>query len=308
MLDFKVLILGNGSAVPTRQHNPSSQVVIYGRDKFLIDCAEGTQMQLIRYRISGLNIDNILISHLHGDHFFGLIGLISSNHLSGRKKALNIYSPRGLEDLIHHHLQLTNTTLRFPIYFITHEDNPGGKIFENKNLEISLIPLKHSVPSWGFIFKEKQRKQRRIQKAFVEEYNPGIEEIKNIQNGKDFIGPEGQVIQNKQITLSPQKARSYAYCSDTAYDESIVDFIKNVTLLYHESTFDNSLKALAESVLHSTAEQAATIAKKANAGKLLLGHYSGRFKELHTLEDEARKVFPNSILSQEGEQYSILHN
>jgi len=161
------------------------------------------------------------------------------------------------------------------------------------------------VPSWGFIFKEKKR-SRRIQKSFIEEHKPTIEEIQRIKKGNDFVSHDGQVLKNEQITLPPFPPRSYAYCSDTAYDENIVDYIKGVNLLYHESTFDNSMEELAEEVLHSTAEQAATIAKKANAGKLLLGHYSGRFKELHTLEDESRKVFPNSILSREGEIYSIL--
>lgn len=304
MVDFKVLILGNGSAVPTRWHNPSSQIVFYGKNKFLVDCAEGAQMQMVRYRISGATIDNIFISHLHGDHFFGLIGLISSSHLNGRQKPLYIYAPEGLEELISHHLQLTNTTLRFPIHFASHQRNKTGKIFDDKNLEIRLVPLKHSIPSWGFVFWEKKGR-RRVEKQFVEEHKPTIEEIHSIKDGEDFVGPDGQVLKNKQITLPPLPPRSYAYCSDTAYDESIVDLIKNVNVLYHESTFDNSMKELAGTVLHSTAEQAATIAKKANAGKLLLGHYSGRFKELHTLEDEARKVFPNSVLSREGEYYLI---
>jgi ribonuclease Z len=304
MIDFKVLVLGNGSAVPTRWHNPTSQVVFYGKTKFLVDCAEGTQMQMIHYRISVASIDYVLISHLHGDHFFGLIGVISSSHLAGRQKPLYIYSPDGLEELINHHLRLTNTTLRFPLHFITHESIKSSLVWEDKNLQINLIPLKHSVPSWGFIFQEKQR-QVRIKKTFVDEYRPSVEEIHRIKQGENFTTSDGQVLLNEQITLPPLSPRSYAYCSDTAYDESIVPKIKNVNLLYHESTFDNSMLELAQTVLHSTAEQAATIAKMANAGKLLLGHYSGRFKELHSLEDEARRVFPNSVLSREGEYYLI---
>ncbi|HEY9113239.1 MAG TPA: ribonuclease Z [Bacteroidales bacterium] len=304
MVDFKVLILGNGSAVPTRWHNPTSQIVFYGRSKFLIDCAEGAQMQMIRYKVSGSTIDHIFISHLHGDHFFGLIGLISSSHLAGRQKDLFIYAPDGLEGLINHHLELTNTTLRFPLHFVPHEKNKKGPLYEDKNLTVNLIPLKHSVPSWGFVFKEKKR-NRRISKEFVEDKKPSVELIQKIKQGEDFVGKDGEVIRNKEITLPPFPPRSYAYCSDTAYDESIIPFIKNVNLLYHESTFDSSMHELAESVLHSTSEQAATIAKKANAGKLLLGHYSGRFKQLYTLEDEARKVFPNSVLSREGERYDI---
>jgi ribonuclease Z len=305
MVDFKVLILGNGSAVPTRWHNPSSQLVFYGKNKFLVDCAEGTQMQMIRYKIGGASIDHIFISHLHGDHFFGLIGLISSNHLGGRQKELFIYAPEGLESLINHHLEITNTTLRFPLRFFTHEKNKAGILFEDKSLEVRLLPLKHSVPAWGFVFKEKKRNRRRIDRTFVDVQNPSIEDIQRLQQGEDFVGKDGKVLLNKDITHPPFPPRSYAYCSDTAYDESIVDFIKNVNLLYHESTFDNSMQDLAETVLHSTAEQAASIAKKANVDKLLLGHYSGRFKELHTLEDEARKVFPNSVLSREGEYYRI---
>ena len=304
MIDFKVLILGNGSAVPTRWHNPSSQVVFYGKEKFLVDCAEGTQMQMIRYRISGTTIGNIFISHLHGDHFFGLIGLISTNHLAGRQKEMNIYAPAGLEELILHHLEVTNTTLRFPIHFFSHEKNESGLIYEDKNFEVRLVPLKHSIPAWGFLFREK-KKRRRIDKAFIQEQNPDVESIQDIKNGEDFVNFDGKLFKNKEITLPPFPPRSYAYCSDTAYDESIVPLIKNVNLLYHEATFDNSMLELAVSVLHSTAEHAATIAKMANAGKLLLGHYSGRFKALHTLEDEARKVFLNSVLSREGEYYVI---
>jgi len=306
MLVFKVLILGNGSAVPTRWHNPSSQIVFYGKIRFLVDCAEGSQMQMIRYKIGCASIDQIFISHLHGDHFFGLIGLISSNHLAGRQKELCIYAPEGLEGLINHHLELTNTTLRFPLHFFSHEKNETGLLFEDKNLEVRLIPLKHSVSAWGCVFKEKERKTRRVNKTFVEEQNPSIEAIQRIKEGEDFIDTKGKVLKNNDISLAPYPPRSYAYCSDTAFEESIIPQIKNVNLLYHESTFDNSMLELAKNVLHSTSEQAATIAKKANAGKLLLGHYSGRFKELHTLEDEARRVFSNSVLSREGEYYTIL--
>jgi ribonuclease Z len=304
MVDFKVLILGNGSAVPTRWHNPSGQVVFYGREKFLVDCAEGTQMQMIRYRVSGTTIDNIFISHLHGDHFFGLIGLISSNHLAGRQKELKIYAPEGLEGLINHHLQLTNTTLRFPLRFYAHEQNKTGLLYEDKNMGISFIPLKHSVPTWGFVFREK-KKMKRIDKVFIEEQKLTIDDIQNIKQGKDFVSSDGRLFENKNITLPPFSPRSYAYCSDTAYNETILPFIKKVNLLYHEATFDNSMKELAEAVLHTTAEQAATIAKKAAVEKLLLGHYSGRFKALYTLEDEARKVFQNSVLSREGEYYLV---
>lgn len=304
MPDFKVTILGNGSAVPTLWQNPSSQVVVYENQHFLVDCAEATQMQLIRFKISRAAIDHIFISHLHGDHFYGLIGLISSSHLIGRDKPLDIFAPSGLEELILHQLKISNTTLKFEIRFHYHENNQNGILFTTKNIEARIIPLKHSIPSWGIVFHEKERKLN-IDRQFIDKYHPTVEEIWKIKAGEDFVTNEGRLMKNQEITLPAPNLRSYAYCSDTAYDESIIPYIKNVSLLYHESTFDNSQLELAKTVLHSTASQAATIAKKAEVGKLLLGHFSGRYKELDKLEMEAKNIFPNTEISKEGQTYWI---
>ena len=304
MIDFTVTILGNGSAVPTQWQNPSGQVVVYGGNMFLVDCGEATQMQLLKYQINKSAIDHIFISHLHGDHFFGLIGLLSSYHLNYREKPLHIYAPEKLQDLIVHSLNVTQTTLRFDLLFHPHEKNTNGFLFTIKNLEAGLFPLKHSIPSWGIIFREIQL-QLNIDKNFIEEYHPSFEQIKKIKEGSDFVLEDGNVIPNSEITKKPNHLRSYAYCSDTAFDLSIVTFVKDVSLLYHESTFIDSQTELAESVLHSTASQAATIALKANAEKLLLGHFSSRVKERELFEKEARTIFGSAYLSFEGETYRV---
>ena len=302
--NFSVTILGNSSAIPTQDNHPASQLVIYENKYFLIDCGEGTQIQLIKYRIKYSKIDNIFISHMHGDHFFGLIGLISTYHLLGREKPLHIYGPDRLNQTIENLLEAAYTKLKYDLIF--HELKIADKslIFEDKKLSVSSFPLNHRIPTWGFIFNEKP-KQLRINKSFVEEFKPSIEEILKIKNGEDYINSENSVIPNSLITYTPADPLSYAYCSDTKYDESIIEHIKNVTLLYHEATFDNSLKELANKKFHSTSKDAATIAKKSNAGSLILGHFSARYNDLNTLLEEATSIFNPTIVSAEGVKYNI---
>ena len=305
MIEFKVTVLGSGSAIPTSEQNPSSQLVTCNNIRFLIDCGEGTQMQMIKHHVRHSRLDHIFISHLHGDHYYGLIGLLNSYHLMHREKSMHVFAPRDLESMINLQLRISNTTLVYPLHFHyleTHDDKP---LFESEQLIISSFPLKHSIPVWGFRFQEKEG-ERRVDKSFIQNHNPDIDQIVKIKNGADFTNPEGEVLKNETITNPPNPARSFAYCSDTAYLESTGEYVKGVDLLYHESTFDNSMKALADKTLHSTASQAAQVAKEAEAGKLLLGHYSARFKrDLIRLQDEAREVFPNSFLSREGETYHI---
>lgn len=301
---FTVTILGNGSAVPTAMQNPSAQLVFYSGQQFLIDCGEGSQMQMIRYKVKRKNLDHIFISHLHGDHYYGLIGLLNTFHLMRRTDSLNIYAPAGLKKIIELQLEASNTQLFYPLQFHCLEDFSAKPLFSDERLTISAFPLLHSIPVWGFLFKEKN-KRRQLNKDFVKKHNPSIEEMLAIKKGADYLSEEGELLKHEEITLAPHPTRSYAYCSDTAYQKLTVDWVRGVDLLYHESTFDSSEKELSKTTLHSTASDAAHVAKEAGVGKLLLGHFSARFKELDGLLIEAKEIFPESYLSQEGETYRI---
>jgi ribonuclease Z len=304
MNDFHVTVLGSGSAVPTSWHNPTSQLIHYKGKQFMVDCGEGTQMQMIRFRQKLRNLDHIMISHLHGDHYYGLIGQINSMHLLRREKPLKIFAPRLLEKALLLQLEISNTRLEYKLEFNALEDFEDKPLYSDHDLVIECFPLKHSVPVWGFLFREKL-KARRLDKSFIEKYNPEVDQIKEIVKGGDFITPKGEVLANEIITLPPKPPRSYAFCSDTAYLEVTADYVRGVNLLYHESTFDESNRELAVKTDHATAAQAAKVAKDAGAGKLLLGHYSARYNELELLLEEAREVFPESYLSKEGETYTI---
>ncbi len=303
-MNFSVTILGNGSAVPTKTQNPASQLLQYNGQKYLIDCGEGTQMQMIRFGIGHKNLNHIFISHLHGDHFFGLIGLISTFHLYGRQIPLHVYGPKALEQIINIQLKASDTRLIYQLVFHSIEKQ-GDFLFENKTLEIQAFPVRHRIKTWGFIFNEKV-KPRKLKKTFVETYRPGIAAMQNIKKGANFITNSRKILINSEITTPPASPLKYAYSSDTAYFEKIISFVERADLLYHESTFDNSMAGIASEKFHSTAAQAATIAKKAGVKKLLLGHYSARFSEnFDTLLKEARIVFPKTILSVQGETYNI---
>lgn len=301
---FSVTILGNASAIPTQNSHPTSQLVVHDNNYFLIDCGEGTQIQLIKNKIKYHKIDNIFISHMHGDHFFGLIGLISTYHLLGREKSLNIYGPERLKKTIENLLEAAYTKLKYELIFHALENKSIMHIYDDRQLSVYSFPLVHRIPTWGFKFKEKP-KQRRIKKSFVEEFKPTIKEILEIKNGEDYIDLNQNTIRNETITHTPSDLLSYAYCSDTKYDESITEYVKNVNLLYHEATFDNSMKKLATEKFHSTARDAATMAKNSKAGKLILGHFSARYKDLNILLKEATEVFEHTIISKEGMEYFI---
>lgn len=297
-------VLGSGSAVPTSEHNPTSQIVLYKGKQFMIDCGEGTQMRMIRFKQKYRNLDHIFVSHLHGDHYYGLIGIINSLHLMRREKPLKLFAPKSLEKVLRLQLDVSNTRLNYSLQFYALEDYNDKPLFSDHELVIECFPLKHSIPVWGFLFREKEG-GRRIDKTFIEQFNPDIEDIKSVVQGGGFITPKGEVLAHEIITLPAKPPRSYAFCSDTAYQTMTSEYVKGVDLLYHESTFDQSGKQLAEKTLHSTAAQAARVAKEAGAKKLLIGHYSARYNELELLVEEAREVFAESYLSIEGETYMI---
>ncbi|MBN2638065.1 MAG: ribonuclease Z [Bacteroidales bacterium] len=300
---FKVSILGNGAAVPTSRQHPSSQLLQHNSKRFMIDCGEGTQMQMQRYKFSYRKLSHVFISHLHGDHYLGLMGMISTFNLFNRKDPLYVFGPEALKDVLDLHLKVSDVHLNYDLIFY-----PLLKkevIYEDEKLTVSCFPLKHRIPTWGFLFKEKENSERNLNKEFIEKFRPGIEQIHKIKYGADFQAQEGAILKNEDITYFP-KSLSYAYCCDTLYDEELIPEIRGVDLLYHEATFGNKNEAIAGNKFHSTAAQAATLAAKAGAGKLLLGHFSARYIDREELLDEARYVFPNSELSKEGETYTIV--
>ncbi len=301
---FQVKILGSNSAVPAHDRNQTSQLVQLDSQYILIDCGEATQIQLSRFEIRFGRIKTILISHLHGDHYFGLIGLISTMHLFQRTELLQVFSPPGLEEIIRLQLNASSTELCFPLRFSLLIHTGIDQLLDEKDFTVSAFPLQHRISCYGFLIREKP-KPWRIRKEHLPE-DILIQDIVKLKNGHDVLDKDGNVkYACSEYTLPPKHSRSYAYCSDTIFDKSIPDYIRNVDLLYHEATFASDMQDRAESTYHSTAAQAATIASLAGVGKLLLGHYSTRYKELGPILEEARSVFAESYLSIEGETVVI---
>jgi len=270
----------------------------------LVDCGEGTQIQLRRSKTGFSKIKHIFISHLHGDHYYGLIGLISSLNLLGVKNDLHIYSASELKYLIQPQLDYIKGEMRFKIIFHPLNFKKPQKVYTDKKVEIFSFPVKHSTPTCGFLFKEIQ-KQANIKKELISVYNIPIAEIKKIKAGADFIADDGRVISNKKLTIAPPKPRSYAFCTDTIFHPPVAEIIKGVDLLYHEATFAEDLKDMAIKTLHSTASDAARMAKLSGAKKLIIGHFSSRYKSVKIFEDEAREIFPETRAVKEGKTYSI---
>ena len=299
MQNFELTILGCSSATPTSTRNPTAQLLNIAERFFLIDCGEATQIQLRKFKLKFQRINNIFISHLHGDHYLGLIGLLSSMHLLGRTVDLHLYCPPELEEIIQVQFKYSQTTLRFNIVYHPHNYIANDLIFEDTKVEVRTILLNHRIPCCGFLFTEKPVLAN-ISKEVLQKYHIPVEQILAIKGGADYITPEGEVIPNSKIVTNKIKPRSYAYCSDTCYDERIIEIIKGVDLLYHEATFLNEMLPRAKETFHSTALQAATIAKKAEVHQLMIGHYSARYKDLQPLLEEAQTVFSNTVLSIEG--------
>ncbi|MBS1624596.1 MAG: ribonuclease Z [Bacteroidetes bacterium] len=303
-MHFELTILGSNGAIPAYDRHPTSHFLNYNGDGFLLDCGEGTQMQMARYNIKRGRLDHIFITHLHGDHFFGLMGLITSFNLNYREHTLHIHGPKGIEDIVRAHFTYAQTQLRYPIAFHVVVDDRPQVVFENSQLTVESIILKHRIPTTGYLFREKQG-QRKILPEKIALHEIPVHEIGRIKLGADYTRPDGIVVANTELTTDPAPAKSYAFCTDTIYTESFLDQISGVTVLYHEATFVNMHKERAAETMHSTTTEAATIALKANAGKLIIGHYSARYEDLEPLLAECKEVFTNTELAIEGQSYLI---
>ena len=298
MEKFEVTILGCGSALPTLRHFPTSQIINTREKLFMIDCGEGTQLQIRKNKFKFTKINHIFISHLHGDHMFGLIGLISTMNLLGRTSTLHIYAPKDLESLLRPHLDYFCNGIMYNIEIHSVNTKESLLIYEDRSVEIYTIPLKHRIQCCGFIFKEKPTLPH-IKSDMIDYYNIPRCQINNIKAGMDYITPDGEVVESAVLTTPPPPVRSYAYCSDTIFFPKNAELLQNIDLLYHEATFCKEDEHLCKSTFHSTAEQAAMMAKLSNAKKLIIGHFSSRYENENKLLEEAKNVFGNTVLANE---------
>ncbi len=299
---FGVTILGNNSALPAYDRHPTAQLITLNEQLFLIDCGEGTQMQISRYRIRHSKIGHIFISHLHGDHYFGLIGLITSMGLLGREHPLNLFGPAELLQIINLQLEVAHTILPFSLIF--HPLEKEGLILDHPKFSVSCFETKHRIPCWGFLISEKKN-PRKIIREKVLEYGIPAAFYDQLKTGKDYINKNGELIQNELVTKANLPNRSYAFCADTVYTESIAEKVQNANLLYHETTYLKNLEERAAARYHSTTIQAASFARKANAQKLLIGHFSSKYEKLDEFLSETKEAFENTELAIEGVSYRI---
>ena len=304
MEPFKVHILGCGSALPTLQHNASSQIVELREKLFMIDCGEGTQIQLRRSRIHFSKIIAVFISHLHGDHCFGLPGMISTFGMTGRTAPLHIYAPAAFEPILEQTLSFFCQGLEFKVVFHAVDTMQNKVVYEDRSLTVETIPLQHRIDCCGYLFREKPILPH-IRRDMIDFYNIPISQINNIKAGADWVTAEGEVIANSRLTTPAEPARSYAYCSDTRYIKTLHELVKGVSTLYHESTYSAEDAERARLYWHSTSQDAAKVARDASVGKLLLGHFSARYNNESQLLDEAKAIFPNSYLTREGATFDI---
>lgn len=300
-MSFELIILGSSSALPTSKRSTAAHLLSINERFFLIDCGEGTQIQLRKNKLSPARINHIFISHLHGDHVFGLFGLVSSLGMMGRRADLHLYGPQALEEMMKIHLDFFGP-LPFSLRF--HISEPGKCVYQDSKIEVHSLQLKHRKETYGYVFREKPVLLN-IDKKIIEKYNLGVEDIKNIKNGSDLLLEGGKLIPNSELTLSPLLPRSYAYISDTAYMPELSDSLHNIDLLYHEATFLEEDLALAKQTYHSTARQAASLAKEAGAGKLLIGHFSTRYKDEEKFSKEAQQVFPDTVSINDGDRFIV---
>ncbi|MBL1278827.1 MAG: ribonuclease Z [Fluviicola sp.] len=303
-MSFSITILGSGAALPTNTRNPTAQFIECRGRRILIDCGEGTQVQFRKFGVKFQRLEYILISHLHGDHFFGLVGLLSSMHLLGRKKPIEIYGPEGLQQILDVQLQYGGSRLAFDINVHVLDTKNAGVVFEDEKIIIKHFPLSHKVPTNGFVISEKS-KERTLLIEKCQRDGIKIEHYQYLKKGENVLGENGKEIRFKDYTLPAEKSKAYAFCSDTKYFEAIVPYIEKVNLLYHEATFTEEFKDRAKITLHSTANDAAGIAKRAKVGKLLMGHLSARYEngKQHLLEGQT--IFKNCCVVEDGDKFEV---
>ena len=304
MEKFEVNILGCGSALPTTRHFASSQVINIREKLFMVDCGEGAQLQLRRSKLKFTRLNHIFISHLHGDHCFGLMGLISTFGLLGRTAALHIYAHEELQKLLAPHLEFFCKGMTYDVVFHAIDPTKAAIIYDDRSVSVSTIPLKHRIPTCGFLFQEKKTPNHII-RDMVDFYQIPVFELNRIKSGEDYVTPDGVVVPNSRLTTPSAPARSYAYCSDTICLRNILPQIKGVDLLFHEGTFAQCDAARAKETFHTTAQQAAEIARDAEAKQLVIGHFSARYEDESVLLKEAQAVFPNTLLAKENLRITI---
>lgn len=299
---FGVTILGNNSALPAYDRHPTSQVVTLDQYQFLIDCGEGTQMQMSRYKIRRSRINHIFISHMHGDHYFGLPGLITSMGLLGRDADLHLYAPPAMEDILQLILQAANTTLPYKLHFYP----LAGEqlLIDEARFTVESFMVNHRIECWGFIFREK-KSLRKINKEQIHDFHLDSASFERLKAGEDVVTEDGKTIRNNEVTLPNPPSLSYAFTGDTAFEPAIADKVKDVTLLYHETTYLKELEERAHLRFHATTSQAATIALRANVKKLIIGHFSSKYENLAQFAIEAQEIFPNTELAVEGVSYRV---
>ena len=305
MEPFKIHILGCGSALPTLKHNASSQLIEMRGKCFMVDCGEGAQMQFRRSHIHFSKLNAIFISHMHGDHCFGLMGLLSTLGMLGRTSKLRIYAPKEYAILFRQQVEFFMQTMEYEMEMIPVDTEKQQIIYEDHSLTVETVPLQHRVPCCGFIFREKPTLPH-IRRDMIDYYGIPVSQINNIKNGADWTNEDGDIIPNARLVQPADSPRSYAYCSDTRFVPGLKEKVKGVTVLYHESTYTSDQEDRAKIYYHSTARQAATIAAGAGVGTLLLGHYSARYNDEQVLLQEAKAVFENSILTQEGMVFDVV--
>lgn len=299
---LSVTILGNNSAVPAFNRHPTSQLVVHDGAGYLVDCGEGTQIQMIKYKVRRGRIGHIFISHLHGDHYFGLAGLLNSFNLLSHKQPLHVWGPPQLQQIIELQLGVAETEMCYPLHF--HAVTEAGVLVETNSLRITAFPTTHRIPCFGFLFEE-QTPKRKLLIEKVRSLRIPMTFYSSLQQGLDYITTDGETILNREVTTDPEPGRRYAFCSDTRYDENILPYIQNADAIYHETTYLKNLQNKAGERFHSTTTDAATIAQKAGVKKLLIGHFSSKYANLEPFAEEAKEVFANTQLAIEGETYEV---
>ncbi|MBD0279992.1 MAG: ribonuclease Z [Flavisolibacter sp.] len=299
---LSVTILGNNSAVPAFNRHPTSQVVTHDGNSYLLDCGEGTQIQMIKYKIRRSKITHIFISHLHGDHYFGLVGLLNTFNLLSHKQELHVYGPEPLQQIIEMQLNVAEAYMCYPLHFYTITEN--ATLVDNEKITIKCFRTDHRILCFGFSFEEKEGKRKLLMER-INQFRIPQSFFSSLQLGLDYIMPSGEVIKNEIVTAAPERGKKYAFCADTRYDESIIEHIYGFNTIYHETTYLDNMKEKAFERFHSTTKQAAHIARKAMVGKLLIGHFSSKYSTLEAFEQEVREEFSNTELAMEGATYQV---